>query len=67
MCNIENSKQANWKMKMFQEQRKLKNILENIPPIEETGIDVVDEAPWVGSRSHTQILVENCKLSLCAL
>jgi hypothetical protein len=32
-------------MKMFQEQRKLKNILENIPPIEETGIDVVDEAP----------------------
>jgi hypothetical protein len=26
-------------MKMFQEQRELKNILENIPPIEETCID----------------------------
>ncbi len=36
---------------MFQEQRGLKTILENIPSIKGTKVNVVGETPWVGPRS----------------
>jgi hypothetical protein len=39
-------------MKMFQEQRELENILENIPPIEETRVDAIGEALELG-QNHT--------------
>lgn len=45
----------------------IEKVLENIPPIKETRVDAIGEAPWVGSRSNTQFLVENYKLSLCTL